>query len=294
MIPPTPDTPGNPDISEGGQISYDEAVRIDGNVEIESGTAGSGYIKFLLALDGDGIAGDDNLILNAADGVSDISFSGIPWAGWILLESLTIIAAHNVTFDHEVIYRRRPVYCRQRQGHVPPGRDHRGRRQSDYRGCFGSRFRGSKQSDSRSGYHHRIGRDRFPGRRLFHLFDRNGSIILMPTTVGTPIEISSPPDSVPHRKSKPDRERHSCHFRRVFRDRHRSQERGSCRDRHRAPCVSESEANSDIPSWILWKFMAAASRVVRLFCGSLTTIYEQFGFSFSFTPRILSVTLTTR
>ena len=191
-----PDTPGNPDISEGGQISYDEAVRIDGNVEIESGTAGSGYIKFLLALDGDGIAGDDNLILNAADGVSDIFFRDTV-GGVDPLESLTIIAAHNVTFDHEVIIDG-DLYIAA-NGKVTF-------HQAVTIGEGGSlTITGASEVVFEEASSLIVDQDitieadeiDFQGGDYSISSTGNGSIILMPATVGTPIEISSPPDSVP-------------------------------------------------------------------------------------------------
>ena len=191
-----PDDPGNPDISEAGQISYDEAVKIDGNVEIESGTAGSGYIKFLLALDGDGIFGDDHLILNAAGGASDIFFRDTV-GGEDPLESLTITAAHNVTFDHEVIIDG-DLYIAA-SGKITFHQAVTLQAGGSLTIIGASEVVFEEASSLIVDQDITIEADEidFQGGDYSISSTGSGSITLRPATAATPIEISSPPDSVP-------------------------------------------------------------------------------------------------
>ena len=97
-----PDDFDHPDYEFSGQILYDEAVKIEGSVGIESGTSGTGRIEFEKSLDGDGSPGSDYLLLNSADGADNIFFRDEVGGSADPLEGLSINKAHNVTFDDEV------------------------------------------------------------------------------------------------------------------------------------------------------------------------------------------------
>jgi len=85
-------------ISAAGDVTYNEAVQIDGDVSITAGTSGAGNTEFQQSLNGDGLAGDDTLTLNAN---GDITFTGAA-GGTDSLKGLTIGSADNVTFSSDL------------------------------------------------------------------------------------------------------------------------------------------------------------------------------------------------